>query len=120
MTAPGRKRVIVTDATVLINLIHVDRLGLLGALSGYEFVVPPEVEAEVSVPAQAGALTRGFDVGHIARAPFTGMAELETYTELVEVLGKGEAACLAMAIGQGWYVGVSCRLVGSQPGRFRA
>lgn len=104
MTAPGRTRVVVTDATVLINLIHVGRLDLLGSLRGYEFVVPPEVDAEVSVPAQAAALDRAFDAGHIARASFTGTAELEVYAELVEVIGKGEAACLAIAEVQGCYV----------------
>lgn len=104
MTAPERTRVVVTDATVLINLIHVDRLGLLGALGGYEFVFPPEVEAEVSDPAQAAALARAFDAGHVARVSFTGTAELEVYADLVEVIGKGEAACLAMAEVQGWLV----------------
>ena len=39
-----------TDANVLINLIHVDRLRLLGALPGFEFIVPPEVESEVNIP----------------------------------------------------------------------
>lgn len=42
MAASSRTRVVVTD--VLINLIHVGRLELLGALVGFEFVVPPEVE----------------------------------------------------------------------------
>jgi len=104
MTAPERTRVVVTDATVLINLIHVDRLGLLGDLDGYEFVVPPEVESEVNVPDQAAALARAFDAGHVARVRFAGTAKLEVYAALVEVLGKGEAACLAMAQVQGWYV----------------
>ncbi len=104
MTAPGRTRVVVTDATVLINLIHVGRLGLLGALDDYEFVVPPEVEAEVSDPAQAAALAGAFDAGHIARVSFTGTAELEVYADLVQAIGMGEAACLAMAEVQGWYV----------------
>ena len=39
MAAVERIRVVVTDANVLINLIHVGRLDLLGSLSGYEFVV---------------------------------------------------------------------------------
>ena len=61
MAAPSQARIVVTDANVLINLIHVGRLGLLGALPGYKFVVPPEVEVEVSVPKQAEAVARGFD-----------------------------------------------------------
>ena len=104
MTALGRTRVVVADATVLINLIHVDRLALLGSLGGYEFVVPPEVEAEVSIPAQAAALARAFDAGHVARVSFTGTAELDVYADLVDVIGKGEAACLALAEVQGCYV----------------
>ena len=33
-------QVVVADANILINLIHVDQLNLLGRLPGYEFVVP--------------------------------------------------------------------------------
>ena len=50
------KRIVVTDTNVLINLIHVDRLSLLGALSGYDFVVPAEVESEVINPQHSAAL----------------------------------------------------------------
>jgi predicted nucleic acid-binding protein len=104
MAAVERTRVVVTDANVLINLIHVGRLDLLGSLSGYEFVVPPEVEAEVSIPEQAQALARAFDAGHIERLAFSGTAELEIYAELSSLIGKGEAACLAMAEVQGWTI----------------
>lgn len=97
-------RVVVTDANVLINLIHTGRLDLLGALPGLEFVVPPEVVDEVSVPKQADALARAFEVGQILRMSFTGTAELEIYAEHVRVIGKGEAACLAMAEVRGWHV----------------
>jgi predicted nucleic acid-binding protein len=36
-------RVVVTDANVLINLLHVSRLDLLSTLPGHEFVVPEHV-----------------------------------------------------------------------------
>lgn len=39
-------RVIVIDATVLINLTHVGRLDLLGSLPGFVFVAPDPVVAE--------------------------------------------------------------------------
>lgn len=124
MTAPRRTRVVVTDATVIINLIHVHRIGILGALGGYEFVVPPEVEAEVSIPAQAAELASAFDAGHIARVSFAGTAELEIYAELVSVIGRGEAACLAMAEVHGWFVASDerrrfLRLAGERLGRGR-
>ncbi len=104
MAPSSRTRVVVTDANVLINLIHVGRLDLLGPLTGYEFVVPPEVEAEVRVPEQAEELARGFDAGHIDRLSFSSTSELEVYAELVQMVGKGEAACLAIAQVRGWYV----------------
>ena len=104
MAASSRTRVVVTDANVVINLIHVGRLDLLGALAGYEFVVPPEVEAEVCAPEQAGEFARGFDAGFVERVSFSGTSELEAYAELVQMVGKGEAACLAMAQVRGWYV----------------
>ena len=39
--------VVVTDANVLINLMHCRRLGLLADLPGFEFVVPDHVAAEI-------------------------------------------------------------------------
>ncbi len=104
MAAPSEARIVLPDANVLSNLIHVDRLGLLGALPGYEFAVPPEVEAEVSVPEEAETLARGFQAGHIDRVSFSSTDELELYAELVQTLGRGEAACLAIAQVRGWYV----------------
>ena len=95
---------VVTDANVLINLIHVDRLKLLGALSGYEFIVPPEVESEVITPHHSEALARAFDASHLRRRRFSSAVELALYAEHVQVVGKGEAACLAMAEVHGWNI----------------
>ena len=96
--------VVATNTNVLINLIHVDRLDLLGALAGYEFVVPPEVEAEISVPDHSQALARAIDADHIRQCAFTSTDELALYSEHTHVIGKGEAACLAMAEVHGWHV----------------
>ncbi len=99
-----RTRVVVTDANVLINLIHVGRLDILVRLPDLGFVVPPEVEAEVAVPEQAAVLKRALDTGDLGRQAFTGTEELGIYAELVQVLGKGESACLAMAEVRGWLI----------------
>ena len=104
MSAREPRCVVVTDADVIINLIHINRLGLLGALSGYVFVVPPEVEAEISVPDHSLALNCALDAGHVQRRAFTTTAELRLYAEQVKVIGSGEAACLAMAEVHGWHV----------------
>ena len=86
-----------TDASVLINLIHVDRLRLLGALPGFDFVVLPEVQSEIRIVAQAKALARAIGKSHLRRQSFKTTAELQRYAQHVQVLGRGEAACLAMA-----------------------
>ena len=97
-------RIVVTDASVLINLIHVDRLDLLGTLPGFEFVVPPEVESEISVPAQAQALDRAIGTDSLRRKSFQTTTELQRYAQYVRILGRGEAACLAMAEVLGWSI----------------
>lgn len=55
-------------------------------------------------PDQAGRLTRAFDDGHIHRELTSDPAEIEAYAELRQVMGKGEAACLAIAQARGWMV----------------
>jgi predicted nucleic acid-binding protein len=53
-------QVVVTDANVLINLMHAGRLDLLGALTAFEFVVPDHVVAEITVPVQRQTLEIAF------------------------------------------------------------
>ena len=43
MPAITPARIAVADANVLINLIHVQQLGMLASLPGYEFVVTDDV-----------------------------------------------------------------------------
>jgi rRNA-processing protein FCF1 len=47
MLPSNPSRVVVTDANVLINLIHAGRLDLLGSLTPFEFVIPDHVIAEI-------------------------------------------------------------------------
>lgn len=70
----------------------------------YAFVVPPEVTAEILLPEQAVALTQAFDAGTVGRAGFSDTTELASYADLVQSVGRGEAACLAIAEAQGWFI----------------
>jgi predicted nucleic acid-binding protein len=94
----------VVDASVLINLIHVNRLDLLGSLEGFEFVVTDQTIEEVQYPEQAAALRGAFERGWLRREESTDPAEIAAYADLSAVMGKGEAACLAMAQTRGWVV----------------
>jgi predicted nucleic acid-binding protein len=107
-------RTVVLDASVVINLIHAGRLDLLGRIEGYEFVVPEQVIAlEVTYPEQAQALAAALKAGWVRRVESTDTVEMALYAELSAVMGKGEAACLAMAAHRGWMV--AC----DEGGRFR-
>jgi predicted nucleic acid-binding protein len=97
-------RVVAVDACVLINLIHVNRLDILGSLTGWEFVVPEQVAEEISEPGQARILYEAFREGYIRKEHSTDPAELGVYAELRQVMGRGEAACLAMAQTRNWMV----------------
>lgn len=97
-------RVVVTDACVLINLIHVGRLPVLGALPGYEFVVPDHVCEEVTDPGQRQALDNAIDHGTVRKESLTDLASIELYASLRASLGRGEAACIAMAAHKGWMI----------------
>ncbi|RMF20768.1 MAG: hypothetical protein D6760_10835 [Deltaproteobacteria bacterium] len=95
---------VVTDTSVLINLIHVNRLDLLGSLRDHEFLVPREVIDEVEYPSQREILQAGLDNGYVREAPPMDPQELSTFANLKWELGRGESACLAMAQHRSWHV----------------
>ena len=99
-------QIIVTDANVLINLIHIDSLALLGRLSGLHFIVVEEVIREVSEPDQARALAHAIQHGWISQEPLETPDTLELFATLVRTLGRGEAASLALAATRGY--GIAC------------
>lgn len=104
MTANYPIRVVVSDSCVVINLIHVNRLGLFGALKGHEFVIPDHVYAEIVDPDQRATLDQSIADGHLKVESITAIDEISTYTSLRASLGSGEAACLVMAEVNGWYL----------------
>src|SRR3954470_8367817 len=96
--------VVVTDANVLINLIVPDALGVLGQLPGYSFVITPEVMVEIARPEQAAALARALEAGWVRVEPLTDLPGLRLYADLLAVMGRGEAASLALAQTRGWWI----------------
>lgn len=100
--SPAAAKVVVVDATVIIHLAKAERLHLLGALQGWEFVVPDQVVEEVTYPEQAATLKAALAAGHLRQESSTDTTEIALYAELRTRMGKGEAACLAMAATRGW------------------
>lgn len=103
MTTPSHC-IVVTDANILINLMHVARLDLCANLPDYGFVIPDHVREEIKNPSQRAALDDA-----IARDVFRveSITEIDTialFDELIAHIKRGEAACLALAVEHGWTV----------------
>jgi predicted nucleic acid-binding protein len=96
--------VVVTDANVLINLMHVGRLSLLDALESYEFVVPSEVLAEICEPDQRMTIDNALMAGFLREISVDSVAAVELFGVLRDVMGRGEAACLALAATAGFHI----------------
>lgn len=97
-------RIVVTDANVLINLIHVGRLDMCAHLPGYEFIVPDHVRREITDATQLAALDDAAHRAVLRVEPITDPAAISIFTQLTQRLGRGEAACLAIAAQNGWMV----------------
>jgi predicted nucleic acid-binding protein len=97
----SRRRIVVADAGVLINLIHVDALHLLGRLVRFEFVVLEHVIQEITRPDQAAALAHAIQQGWIRRDDLDRPDGLEAFADLLRVIDRGEAASLAWAVIEG-------------------
>jgi predicted nucleic acid-binding protein len=101
----GAVRDVASDACYLINFLAVDRIDLLARRTDYRIHVPLEVDAEILRPEQRTRLLAAIDGGHLNTVELVEIPELTEYTGLLrELIGKGEAACLAIAIARGWTV----------------
>ena len=97
-------RIVVTDANILINLIHAGELRLLSRLDDYEFTVIDQVEAEIVRPEQAAVLRQAIEAGWLRRERVATIDGLAIFADLVRIMGRGEAVCLALAETQGSYI----------------
>jgi len=95
---------VVTDTSILINLFHTGHLNLLGQLPGFHFVIPDEVISEVTQAEQVSLVEDALSRGVIFRESIADPEELEIFGDLSQILGIGEAACLALAQSRGWIV----------------
>lgn len=105
MADPSQARVVLTDTSILINFLHVERLDLLGKLPGYEFQVPDHVVEEILDPKLRERLEAGLQSGGLTVLSIIDLEEIEAYANFHRTLGQGEAACLAVAVRRGYFVG---------------
>ena len=89
--------VVVTDTSILINLVHTGHLSLLGRLQGFRFVVSDEVIAEIVQADQKQIIEEAISAGHVQRESISTPDELALFAELRQVLGAEESSCLTLA-----------------------
>jgi predicted nucleic acid-binding protein len=97
-----RLATVALDASVLINILILNRVAILAGLPGYRFVVLDAVEQEIQRQEQQVILADAFDENLIGRAGTATPQELAIFAEHRKVMGLGEAACLAAAEHRGW------------------
>lgn len=102
--ADSTTRVIVGDANVLINFLHVGRLRLLTSVPGYEWVVPEDVVSEITDPVQRQQLDIAITHQQLRVETISEPSDLVQYAELRRTLGRGESACIVLAARFGWLV----------------
>lgn len=96
--------VIVTDANILINMVHIGRLPLLAALDVYDFRVTAQVIEEITDLEQRAAVDAALTQGYLKQALVESEQALELYGRLRDIMGRGEASCLALAATAGFHI----------------
>lgn len=96
------KRIVVSDANVLINLLHIDRLDLIVELEEYEFIIPENVNTEITRDRER--LDEFIQAGRLKIIALNTVPALELFADLIQRMGKGEAACLALAEINDWLI----------------
>ena len=109
--APNPASIVITDTSLLINLSHTRHLSFLCKLEGFEFVVPDEVISEVTQPDQKNIVEVALSERVLKRESISAPAELSLYADLLQILGSGESACIALAACRGWMVACDERRV---------
>ena len=107
------ERILVLDATVLINFAATGRLALLGGVG--HCVLTPVVQTEVTHPREQAAIAAALEASWI-RPVFPTSAELRRSAQLMEYVGPGEAEAAAVAEARGWVMATDD---GAARGRFR-
>jgi predicted nucleic acid-binding protein len=93
--------IVITDPSVLINFLALDRVGLLSRLSSVHFVVTEHVRAEITehFPEQLRRLNAAFETGVIEEISVTDIVEVALFADLTSKgLGLGECSAIAVAV----------------------
>ena len=109
----ARPAIIVTDTSVLINFLRVDRTDLIAGHS-HDFLATDHVAAEISdrYPEQQQRFAAALDAGIISETRVTAPEELQLFGNLFanESLGAGECSAIALAVHCGYILAIDDRV----------
>lgn len=92
--------IVITDTSLLVNFLAVDKVDLLVALPQKQFIVTDHVRSEVTehYAEQSQRLTLAIDSGQLAEISVTELVEVELFANLAATgLGVGECSAIAVA-----------------------
>jgi predicted nucleic acid-binding protein len=113
MPATAATTVVITDANVLINFVHIGQVALLGELPAYRFQLPTEVLNELTDGDQRAQIEVAIAARQLELMVIEALDALTLFGDLRDLMGRGEAACLAVAATTG------CHLASDEKKRFR-
>lgn len=95
---------VVADTCIVVNFILAGRLDLLEHHADYHFVVTEHTREETRVPAELQELEAAIAAGDLEEIQVDDPEELAIFATLNAVVGRGEAAAIAVAEKRGWVV----------------
>ena len=110
---PDHPAIIVTDASVLINFLRIDRIDLIAGHS-HVFLATDHVADEVSdrYPDQQRRFASAVDSGALTLVPVAAADELRLFASLSATgrLGAGECSAIAVAVLRGYTLAIDDRV----------
>jgi len=103
---------VITDTSLLVNFLAIDRVDLLVALPASRFIVTDHVRSEVTehYDEQLKRLVKAIDSGQLAEITVTDLVEVESFARLAATgLGTGECSAIAVAANRGYAIGIDDR-----------
>ena len=101
MTSTRDELILITDTSVLMNFININRLDLLDIFQGTFFITDHVIsEITIDFPEQQKVLTNGIQAEILKVVSVDRPNELDLYNELIKSgrLGSGECSAIACAI----------------------
>ena len=118
---PDRPAIIVTDASVLINFLCIDRIDLIAGHS-HAFLATDHVADEISdqYPDQQRRFASALASGALTLVPVASAEELRLFASLsaTERLGPGECSAIALAVQRGYTLAIDDRVARRLAHRF--